>query len=235
MKKLPSLELQDIVRVIRPSVSETEQALRDHWSSVAPFNYELVRRLSIALSKGDVPLSQVEAACARLRNKAARKPNADVARLLWRHLYGRSLFVHHLDKRLFPLRRDLGIWVKPIFYYVENGRVVIFWLQPRKTYALTDEQLGVLSSVIRRTFIVDDFEAADIEILDLSAPAGANDRATRVFSLESFKSISDEDLLSAFSRFAAAYDQVRASGFEPARRQPPREAEDDSDDLFPAE
>lgn len=224
MSDLPIPEAHDAVRLVRPSVAETREAMRAHYLGSGPFTYQVVRSCAKPLYSGEISLSAVQHACRTRCQPVGRKPNEDVATLLHSAARGRSLKCYDLAARDYYIRRDIKIPVRPSLYFIENARAYIFWLQARKRFAPTQAQLGLLAAIIRDTYLRDDFEEADVEILDLSAPTGSDARTVHRFHLVDFPFISPDEALSAFQRLADAHDELKREGFiRPARpsRPPP--------------
>ena len=80
--------------------------------------------------------------------------------------------------------------------------VHVFWLQPWKVFNLTEEQLGILASVIRQAFVVDDFEGAQFHLLDTSADGEDGQRTPQVFGFDDLPILAEDALKAAFDRFA---------------------------------
>jgi hypothetical protein len=77
----------------------------------------------------------------------------------------------------------------------------------------------------------DDFDEFDIEILDLSKPAGADSREPRTYDFSNLPQVSEVVVRAALERFAKAFDIVRARGVQrPERRKSP---EDDKQQPLP--
>ena len=145
-------------------------------------------------------------ACRKLKVPLGAKCNAEVVDIMWRAAREAAYLCHPLSDRLFPIRRDLAIPVRPRFYFVMDGVAQIFWLQPWKVFDLTEEQLGILASVIKQTFVVDDFAEAELYLLDTSADDKEGPRRPRIFGFNDLPILSDEQLTAAFDRYAAAHD-----------------------------
>jgi hypothetical protein len=162
--------------------------------------------MAFPLYSGTVSLEAALKSCRRMRVPLGARCNGEVVKILWQDAQRNSYFCHPLKDRLFPIRRDLSIPVRPRFYFVKDGVVHIFWLQPWKDFNLTEEQLGVLASVIKQTFVVDDFDNAELYLLDTSADEENGQRSPRVFGFDDLPILTDDALKAAFDRFAAAYD-----------------------------
>lgn len=217
--RLPSLP--HVAKAIRHSVEDTVKQLHRLDAGNPPFSYDLSWRLAFRLYSGVVSLDSALEACRRIKAPLGARCNAEVVRMLWQDAQRTSYFCHPLKDRLFPIRRDLLIPVRPRFYFVKDGAVHLFWLQPWKTFDLTEEQLGLLASVIKQTFAIDDFEGARLYLLDTSADEESGQRSAQVFGFDELPMLGDEALKLAFDRFAAAYDIFSAERKpKPERRRP---------------
>jgi len=186
------------------------------------FNYDPARRAARALYSGEVPLDAAVHGCLHKGNPLGRRSNAEVVKLIWKAAQGRQLFCHDLSPRQFFIRSDLGISVSPLFYFIEADRIKIYWLQPRRRYGLTYEQMGVLAAIIRLAFVRDDFDAAGLELFDASVPEGSRERAGATYSFSDLPVLSDSDIKSALTRFVAAYDEICAEDVQPSTRKDKR-------------
>jgi len=219
---------QDVVRLIRPSDGETFDALKRHYERrPSVWNYRTSRAVAEPLFSGDISCDAAVAACKR-GHPLGWKANTEVIEHIWRAAQRRRFYCHTLSPELFEIRRDLSILVDPPFYFVEDRKVKIFWLQPRRGYAPTIEGMGILAIMIRMAF-AHKFDDADLELLDLSVPKGESERVARVFALADLPQISDATVADALQRFARAYDKICELGVKrpERRRQPSGQAERD--------
>jgi hypothetical protein len=167
---------------------------------------------------GDISREAALEGCRRRGNPLGRNSNVEVADHIWQAAQGRSFQCYALSKRPFPIRRDLSFWVDPLFFFVETGRVKIFWLQPRRRYAPTVTGMGALAVITRMTYS-DEFDDFDLEFLDLSVPDGMKERVRRSFGFADLPKLPEEEVRDALERFAQAYDVVCKSGVQrPERR-----------------
>lgn len=226
--KLPSL--QHIAKVIRPSVADTERELHRIDQSTPPVNYSSAWRMARLLYSGDISLRAALDACDRLKPSPNARCNAEVVQIIWKDAQGAEYLCRPLKDRFFAIRRDLEIPVRPKFYFVKNGVVYIFWLQPWKTFDLSTVQLGVLASVIKLVFAVDDFEDAKLYLLDTSAENNGL-RHPEVFGFHDLPLLSADELKSTLGRFATAYDAFVANR-RPKPERPRRRPDDRQSDLF---
>lgn len=217
MSHITRFGLPHIAKALRPTVAETERALHRLDAGVPQVNYDLCWRLAHPLYSGVIPFSAALAAAGRITNPVNRRSNEEVIQVLWSDSQRISYHCHPLRPRPFGIRFDLDIIVKPRMYIVENGQAKIFWLQPWKFFELSEEQMGVLATVIRHAFAIDEFEHADLYLLDTSADKYSRARRPRVFGFADLPLLTDAQLKSAFDRFALAYD-----AYQQNRRPPPK-------------
>jgi hypothetical protein len=230
--RLPALH--DLVRLWRPTFQETVAATEGHLlQPPVPVDYRIARNLSLAAFSHGLPWSALLRACNAADIAVERQMNAEVSRLIWDLGEARRVRCYaRNDKRLtipdgkIRLRRDVLVRVVIDFLYVENEQVRYFWSQFRKTFALSEVQLGVMASVFRRTFLVDDDRAADLEIFDMSVPHGAKSRSPRILRLSELPTIPDDAVVEVLQRVVDAYDAVCAKDIDwrsarAGRRTPP--------------
>lgn len=221
-KKLPPLH--DIIRLLRHSHSEMVEALEQYSQDVGGFNYSAAQRMAGNAFSGAVPLGALLARCEQLSPKAARKPNAEVLRLVRSAGQGREVRPYAVAPRVLRFRSDIEIKISPTFGFVEGGAASIYWLQPRKAFALNLEQLGILVSVIRFAYLVEDFEGVGLELLDLSVPVGLAKRSSTTYRLGDLPLLSASAINDMFTRFLVAFDEAKM----PARpRRPSRRPGED--------
>lgn len=210
MKDRPRLpSLPDLVRAHAPTEQETVQRLLDYFARpAASFSYQPSRTVAAPAFAHSVVRPQIQAAMMKSGSPSGRKQNREVADLLWDAGEGRSVSCYPMRDGQFMIRRDLSIRVPADFLFVEDRTPNVFWFQPRRTFALTQLGLGVIGSILRMTFLVDDLSSAGIEIVDLSAPNGA--RNTVSYRLKDLPIISDAEVNRVMQQVAAAYDTICA-------------------------
>lgn len=207
--KLPPVH--DIVRLVTPSsIEHTAEAVRLHVNrGPTAFNYEPVRAIAAQARIRALPKSQFLSACMSSRNAKGRIQNAEVAGLVWDVGDRVESRVFTPEGRSFAIRADLSIRFQPDAFFIEGGRVVFFWLQPRRGFALSPYQLRIVATVLRRLYIVGDFEGAELEILDCRAIEG--ERVATRYRLADLDEVTQEELDAYFQVFADAWDNVVAA------------------------
>lgn len=229
MQNLRIPSAQDVVRIIRPSVEETAEALKRYYEKWPSWSYGPARAMAKPVFSGELSLDAALEGCKNRGNPLGRESNAEVAEHIWEAAKGRSFQCHKLAKRPFTIRRDLALLVDPLFFFVESRRVKIFWLQPRRRYSPTIAGMGALAVMVRMTYS-GEFDDFDLELLDLSVPDGKKERVRRIFGFGDLPTIAEDVVRDALERFAQAYDIVCSVGVQrPERRR--RRRDDDQQSL----
>jgi hypothetical protein len=220
VKRLSVPPLQDISRIIAPTDRETTAALIEYYDSEAGvFNYSLSQKIARYVFAHETTLDMAYQACAKERTETGRTQNREVLELVWQAGSARKLTPYDVKPKVFSIRKDLQIKVSPAFYFVENRKANVFWLQPRRRYALNDVQLGLLASILKLTYLVDDFESVGLELLDLSVPEGEKSRGSRTFQLDTLPMIPLSEVETLLQSFARAFDAVTAAGVQRKKRR----------------
>lgn len=210
MDKKPDLPpLHDFVRAYDPTLEGTVRRLLDYYDRTpGGFNYNPVRQVSRSAFSHSVVQSQIRTAMLLRGIPSGRKQNLEVADHVWAAGEGRSVACYPLSHGRFPVRRDLSIRVPADFLFVETKKPHVFWFQPRRSFALTQLGLGVIASVFRMTFLVDDLSEAGVELLDVSAPHGV--RLHVQYTLETLPMLSDAEVTAVLQQLVQAYDEICA-------------------------
>lgn len=236
---LPIPALQDVVRLTGSDVAATAANFRKHLRGVGPvWGYNPSKRLAKAVFSLEMTRDAAVESCGQVGHKLGRPHNQEVGGLIWDAAADRGQFMcHDLSPRLLNLRADIAIKVDPQFFFVEKGRPVIFYLQPRRGHVPGIEGLRVIATAIHSLFAVDELGAADLLLLDLSMPPGCNERAVASYSFSDLPPLPTAEIERLFQRFVDAYDLVTAEGAERRSRRPRPPAEKGGDlfDPPPAE
>lgn len=205
--------------------------LRQHYERPSPvWGYRPAKSAAKPVYSGEISLQAALEGVRKRGNPLGRTANTEVVELIWKTAQGRHFHCHDLKPRPFFIRKDLSILVDPLFFFVERGRVKIFWLQPRRGYAPSLEGMAALAIMVRMTF-ADEFDDADLELLDLRVPEDEEKRVARILNFADLPVCSEEVLRNALERFARAYDRICEAGVtRPARK--PRPDDRPSGDLF---
>jgi len=230
---LPIPPLQDVVRLIGYDVATTAINLRKHLNGLGPvWGYSPSKRLAKAVFSLEMTREAAVDSCGQIGPKLGRSHNAEVGGLIWDVADQRGKFMcHDLTPRYLNLRSDIAIKVDPQFFFVEQGRPVIFYLQPRRGHVPGVDGLRVIGSAIHSLFATDDLTRAELLLLDLSMPIGCDERAVVGYSFAELPLLPTADMEKFFQRFVDAYDLVTKEGVDRKARRP-RPTKDLGDDLF---
>jgi hypothetical protein len=234
MKALRIPSVQDIARIVRPTSQETVLALKQFHETKGGFwNYRTSQAYARLVFDQTLGLTIAQDICAARPSKAERAQNCEVLTEVHHAGRGRKIFSYEVRGKSTDIRRDMRINVRPTFAYVENSVPKIFWLQPRRHFALSIVQLGFLASLVRKVYLVDDFEKVQLEIFDLSVPEGSKDRRVTLYRSSDLPEFSDAEIDQFLSVFAEAHDVLIRTGFSvPQRRAPTSERPAPGPDMF---
>ena len=230
---LPIPPLQDVVRLTGPDVATTAANFRKHLLSQGPaWSYDPSKRLAKAVFAAEMSRRAAVAACGHGGHVLGRPYNALVGGLIWDAAQDRGRFMcHDLAARHLHLRSDMAIKINPSFFFIEGGRPVLFYLQPRSGHVPSKDGLRVIASAIHSLYAIDEWANADMLLLDLSKPEGCKERAVAPYSFADLPPLPTAELERFFQRFVDAYDLLTSEGVERAPRRP-RPPRDRGDGLF---
>jgi hypothetical protein len=233
-RDLPTPPVPDLARAEGETVSEVARWFVDFYNrGGAPFNYRSGTRAVRSAYKGVHKLHLLTAACAGERTAVGRSANRDVVNHAAPFAFGRNLQVFDLSRRRFAFGRDRFAAYRIPFFFVENGVVYVYYLQPRKHAGLNLDQLGMVATIMKTYLLESEFFGShcDVEFVDVSAPPSSKARLAQKFSLETLPLWSERRLTDRLTIVSGALDLVAASG-QVVRRRRSRPSPDPEMPLF---
>jgi hypothetical protein len=187
----------------------------------APFNYLSGTRAIKYGYKGVHTLDQLVAACAKEKTAQGQKSNSEIVQLAAPISFGRATQVFDLPRRQFHFGRDINAGYRIPFFFVENGTVKLYYLQPRKSCNLTYDQLCMVATIHKKYLLDTEFfgQLTDVEYVDVSADPTTKLRGVRQYSLPALTRWSDKRLADRLTLIAEALEYVRSNDIVRPRRR----------------
>lgn len=194
-----------------------------------PWNYVRGTKVVRAAYSGLHSLPQLVAGCAAEKIDQGRKSNSEIVELAAPLAFGRRTQVFDLPRRQFSFGRDIRSGYRIPFFFVEDGTVKLYHLQPRKTAAVTFDQMGMVATIYKRFILDTEFygQKINVEIVDLAEDKATHARVLNRFSLNDLELWSDERLQDRLTLIAESLDRVWSSGTIKPRDRRGRRADPD--------
>lgn len=223
MNKLPIPPVPDLARLAGQTRDEVISSLLIYYeTNSVPWNYLSGTRIIKVSYKGLHDINQLLAGCSREKTKQGRISNAEIVRLAAQIAFDRKTQVFDLPRRKFAFGRDLFAGYRIPFFFVEDGVVKLYYLQPRKSFHLTYDQLCMVATIHKQYLLDTEFfgQRADVEYVDLSADPGGKIRQVSRYALDSLELWSAKRLADRLTLIAEAIEYVRSSGIlKPSTRR----------------
>jgi hypothetical protein len=185
MMNLPIPAVPDLARANGQTLNELIDWLRHYYETSGPFNYRSATRSVKCGYKGLHDLQQLVAGCAKEKTTQGRQSNEEVVRLAAPISFGRKTQVFDLPRRQFQFGRNLFAGYRIPFFFVENGVVKLYYLQPRKGGNLTFVQLSMVATIHEKYLLDMEFfgQRTDVEYVDVSVNPVTDERKVHRYSL----------------------------------------------------
>lgn len=123
----------------------------------------------------------------------------------------------------YPIGRGLAIPINPTGIISDGEKIRLLWPQIWKTLTLNPMQFNIFGSVIERRVFAIEPEITELEWLEMSAPAGAQERELRLRNRDAYSPLTNEELGLVLDRLAEAVEIVNGEAPEPDSRRPRRD------------
>ena len=230
MPDFPTPPVTDLARIGGFTIEEMVDWLIGYYNRPdIPWNYICGRKCIIEAYRGLDRLPLLLAGCAREKNKTGRASNEEIVTLAAPLAFGRRTQVHQLPRRQFAFGQDMRAGFNVPFFFVEDGVVKLYYVQPRKTAGPTVDQLAMIATIHKRYLLDREFYGlpTDVEYVNLSEDPITHKRDVRVYSLSSLKLWSDERLNERLTLISAALQQAWNSGLIAPRKRGGRRPDPD--------
>jgi hypothetical protein len=220
-RELPTPPVPDLARAKGASVSELTDWFVDYYNrGGAPFNYQSATRAVRSAYRGIRRLPVLTASCAGEKTAIGRAANIDVVTQAAPLAFGREVQVFDLSPRQFPFGRERSAAYRIPFFFVENGIIHLYYLQPRKSAGLDLDEFGMIATIMKKYLLENEFFGmrCDVEFVDVSAPKGSSTRILRSYSLADLPTWSERRLTDRLTMISEALDT--ASTGDRIRRRP---------------
>jgi hypothetical protein len=223
--KLTTPSVPDLACVEGETVEQVIEWLTDYYEGDGcPWNYRIGTKAIKAGYKGLHRLDLLVASCSQEKTKQGRISNAEIIRLAAPSAFGRSTQVFDLPPRKFAFGRARRAAYRTPFFFVENGIVKLYYVQPRKQHGPTFDRLGMVAKIHKKYLLDTEFfgETSDVEYVNLGAEEKKGPRVVRSYSLDSLELWSDERLEDRLTLISEALDRLEERGIVQSRRRAAR-------------
>lgn len=230
MTELRPPSLLDFARETSISSEETFNNLLAYYQRGAVhIHYRPARQAARAVFSGEIRLEAALAAAEAEKNATIRKINCDVTRLIWNQAKGRNpMRCVRVGPFHFSLNQSTAIRVAPEFLFSEGGKLKVFWLQPRKSFALSDYELKVVSTILRQSLDDNGLEGCGLFLLDCSVNQGETERSVKTYSFDSIGQLDPDELHLLASNFLDAFSVLSNMNIARKSSRKKKSKEDDN-------
>jgi hypothetical protein len=143
--------LPDLARARGDTVAEQMEWWIDYFNTEgAPFNYRRATRAILGGYKGLHKLHLLTAACSAEKTQIGRISNTEVVRLAAPLAFERTTQVFNLPPQKFAFGRNRYAPYRVPFFFVEQGVIKLYFLQPRKHAALDLDDFGMIGAIAKK-------------------------------------------------------------------------------------
>lgn len=230
MKNVPTPSVPDLARARGDDVGQLISWFVEYYNgSGVPWNYVTGTLVVRDAYRGFWNMRQLFAACQKEKNAVGRKSNEELVECAAPIAFGRKLQVFDLPKQKFQFGRNLHASYRIPFFFLEDKIVKLYFLQPRRGFCLSFEQICMVATIHKRYLLDFEFfgQKSDVEYVDLSAPQDVKDRDVRFYSLHDLALWPEGALNQRLEMIAEALDYIDTNDLARPRRRPSRHDETD--------
>lgn len=179
-----------LLDLTKETPEQTAKAILQFETGKARFNYKpLLKGVPSAL-RGVVSPNSISLQLQNPTLSIGEKANLEIIEILCKFAQGKPMDSHRIQQghtqKIFLNFYDIEISVHCHCYYVENGRPVLVFVQPRKNLVIGRREIEVIFALIQKAFIDEDWAdvGATIEILEVSCLPNKKKRSLRTYRLK---------------------------------------------------
>ncbi len=221
-KRLPPPPVPDLARIEGETVDEVIQWLTHYYEDEGcPWNYRTGTKAIKSAYKGLHRLDPLLAGCLKEKTKQGRISNSEIVRHAAPLAFGRSSQVFDLPPRKFSFGQNRFAAYRIPFFFVENGVVKLYFVQPRKEHGPTFDQLGMIAKIHSKYLLGIEFfgQPSNVEYVDLGTLEKKGPRIVRSYSLSELNIWSDKKLTDRLTLISEALDKIEERGVVQSRRR----------------
>lgn len=222
MRRLPSPPVPDLARMQAETSSEARAWMKDYYEGQGcPWNYRSGTKAIKVAYKGIHRLDLLAAAAAQEKNKQSKKSNGEIIGLAAPLAFGRKTQVFDLPPRRFPFGRDRYAAYRIPFFFVEDGIVKLYFLQPRKDNGPSFDELGMIGAIHQKYLLQTEFYGlpADVEYVDLTADPDTGFRKLNSYKLSDLQLWPEKRVTDRLTLAAEAIEFLEREGTVKSRRR----------------
>jgi hypothetical protein len=224
-RHLPTPPVPDLSCIEGETLTQVIEWLTLYYESDGcPWNYRIGTRAIRTAYKGLHRLDLLLASCQQIKNKQGRISNGEIIQLAAPKAFGRTTQVFDLPPSKFSFGRTRRAAYRIPFFFVEDGVVKLYYIQPRKEHGPSFDQLGMVAKIHKKYLLETEFfgQASNVEYLNLGALEKKGPRVVRTHSLDTLNIWSDERLADRLTLISEALDKMEERGTVKSRRRPSR-------------
>jgi len=197
MSKLPTPPVPDICRAEGETVPELVSWFVHYFEEEScPWNYRRGTRITKTSYRGLHRLDLLLAGCDQERTKQGRKSNRELVQLAAPLAFGRNTQVFDLPPRRFHFGRDRNAAYRVPFFFVENGIIKLYFVQPRKHNGPDYRALCMVGTIQKKYLLDTEFygQRADVEFVNIGALEKGSPRVVQTYALARLDLWTDKQL-----------------------------------------